>query len=74
MKDHPEVPVIAVTLYAFFIYFGQKYMETREPFKWRKGLVSSSQIVNRNRVIVLGIEYAYISLILLTNTSFRGIG
>lgn len=38
MKDHPEVPIITVCLYALFIYYGKKYMETREPFKWRTGL------------------------------------
>lgn len=38
MKVHPEIPIIAVCLYGVFIYFGKKYMETREPFKWRKGL------------------------------------
>jgi len=42
MRDHPEVPIITVILYAIFIYYGQKYMETREPFKWRSGLVSTS--------------------------------
>lgn len=40
MKEHPEVPLIAVTLYALFLYFGTKYMENREPFKWRKGLAA----------------------------------
>lgn len=40
MKDHPEVPIITVILYAIFIVAGQKYMEKREPFKWRSGLAA----------------------------------
>lgn len=41
MRNHPEVPIIAVIVYAIAIYFGKKYMETREPFKWRSQLVST---------------------------------
>lgn len=47
MKDHPEVPIITVCLYALFIYYGKKYMETREPFKWRTGLVSCPSLLCR---------------------------
>lgn len=40
MKVHPEVPIGAVCIYAICIYAGRKYMENREPFKWRKGLAA----------------------------------
>ena len=36
VKAHPEIPVVIISLYLAFCYFGQKFMKNREPFdlKW----------------------------------------
>lgn len=36
MKEHPNVPIIAVLLYGILIVVGQLYMKERESWGWRK--------------------------------------
>lgn len=71
MEQHPEIPIIAVCLYGLFIYAGQKYMEKREPFKWRKGLAAWNLFLTVYSAIsvVRGIHplYNYATLPLQTN-------
>jgi len=35
LETHPVIPYVAVTIYAFGCYFGQKYFKNREPLNWR---------------------------------------
>merc|ERR1719350_1905312 len=38
MQDHPQVPLIAVSLYGIFIVAGRRYMSNKEPWKSRGAL------------------------------------
>ena len=44
LESNWVVPVVAVTLYALFCYYGQKFMEKRKPYNFRTALVSISTL------------------------------
>jgi len=37
-QEHPMVPIVAVTVYAISIYWGNQTMKTKEPFQWRMSM------------------------------------
>lgn len=39
MQGHPFFPISIVAIYGISVVIGRKYMEKRDPFKWRRGLV-----------------------------------
>ena len=39
MRENPWFPVVAVALYASFIFFGKKYFQNRKPWNWRNTMM-----------------------------------
>lgn len=38
MTEHPMIPIVAITLYGLFCYFGRAYFKDRKPWSWRTAL------------------------------------